>query len=44
MRLFGLGRTYYNALGHFPETWADGRFVQQRAGAIQWASRRRGAA
>ncbi|MGH9255798.1 MAG: ThuA domain-containing protein [Vicinamibacterales bacterium] len=37
---FGAGRVYYNALGHFSETWADQRFVQQLAGAIRWAAGR----
>jgi type 1 glutamine amidotransferase len=36
----GAGRTYYNALGHFPETWADARFQQQLRGAIRWVARR----
>ena len=37
---FGAGRVYYNALGHFSETWADRRFVQQLSGAIRWAAGR----
>jgi type 1 glutamine amidotransferase len=37
---FGAGRSYYNALGHFPETWTDQRFLQQLAGAIRWAAGR----
>jgi type 1 glutamine amidotransferase len=37
---FGNGRVYYNALGHFPETWRDERFQRQLAGAIRWAARR----
>jgi type 1 glutamine amidotransferase len=37
---FGVGRVYYNALGHFSETWADQRFVQQLSGAIRWAAGR----
>ncbi len=37
---FGAGRVYYNALGHFPGTWADQRFVQQLSGAIRWAAGR----
>lgn len=36
----GRGRSYYNALGHFSETWNDARFQSQIAGAIRWASRR----
>jgi len=34
---FGAGRVYYNALGHFSETWNDVRFQRQLAGAIRWA-------
>jgi len=37
---FGAGRSYYNALGHFPETWNDPRFQQQIVGAIRWAAGR----
>jgi type 1 glutamine amidotransferase len=37
---FGAGRVYYNALGHFSETWTDARFQRQLAGAIRWAARR----
>jgi type 1 glutamine amidotransferase len=33
---YGLGRSYYNALGHFQETWRDPRFQRQLLGAIQW--------
>lgn len=36
----GRGRSYYNALGHFPETWNDPRFQNQIANAIRWASGR----
>jgi type 1 glutamine amidotransferase len=36
----GDGRVYYNALGHFPDTWRDARFQQQLVGAIRWAARR----
>jgi type 1 glutamine amidotransferase len=36
----GAGRMYYNALGHFPDTWADARFQQQIRGAIRWVARR----
>ena len=36
----GSGRSYYNALGHFSETWRDVRFQRQLAGAIQWAAGR----
>jgi type 1 glutamine amidotransferase len=37
---FGSGRAYYNALGHFQETWRDARFQRQLIGAIQWAAGR----
>ena len=37
---YGSGRVYYNALGHFPETWRDSRFLQQIGGAIRWLARR----
>jgi type 1 glutamine amidotransferase len=37
---FGGGRTYYNALGHFDETWRDERFQQQIARAIRWLAGR----
>lgn len=36
---YGNGRAYYNALGHFPETWNDPRFQRQLVGAIRWAGR-----
>jgi type 1 glutamine amidotransferase len=39
-RAFGAGRVYYNALGHFPETWEDTRFQQQIVGAMRWAAGR----
>jgi type 1 glutamine amidotransferase len=35
---YGSGRAYYNALGHFPSTWADARFQRQLMGAIRWAA------
>jgi type 1 glutamine amidotransferase len=37
---YGTGRAYYNALGHFSETWRDQRFQRQIAGAVRWAARR----
>ena len=37
---FGAGRAYYNALGHFAETWTDTRFQRQLIGAIRWAAGR----
>lgn len=35
---YGAGRVYYNALGHFAETWQDPRFQSQLVGAINWAA------
>jgi type 1 glutamine amidotransferase len=35
---YGEGRVYYNALGHFDETWLDPRFQSQLLGAMQWAT------
>jgi type 1 glutamine amidotransferase len=37
---FGSGRSYYNALGHFPATWRDARFQSQLIAAIRWAAGR----
>jgi type 1 glutamine amidotransferase len=37
---FGSGRSYYNALGHFPGTWRDARFQSQLFAAIRWAGMR----
>jgi type 1 glutamine amidotransferase len=37
---FGAGRAYYNALGHFSDTWTDARFQRQITGAIRWVARR----
>ena len=37
---YGTGRAYYNALGHFVETWRDPRFQRQLTGAIRWAAQR----
>ena len=36
----GTGRVYYNALGHFSETWRDARFQQQIAAAVRWTGRK----
>ena len=36
----GSGRSYYNALGHFPSTWNDLRFQNQVLGAIRWTGKR----
>jgi len=35
---FGNGRSYYNALGHFPATWRDARYQQQLIAGLRWAS------
>jgi type 1 glutamine amidotransferase len=35
---FGAGRSYYNSLGHFSETWNDARFQRQLAGAVRWTA------
>jgi uncharacterized protein len=35
-RLHDAGKVYYNALGHFPDTWNDRRFQRQLTGAIRW--------
>jgi len=36
----GAGRAYYNALGHFPETWRDARFQRMLASAVAWTAGR----
>jgi type 1 glutamine amidotransferase len=36
----GRGRSYYNALGHFSETWNDPTFQTQMSAAVQWAGGR----
>ena len=36
----GRGRTYYNALGHFSQTWNDTRFQTMMLNAIRWTSGR----
>jgi type 1 glutamine amidotransferase len=36
----GAGRMYYNALGHFPETWQDARYQAQMLAAIRWVAGR----
>ncbi len=33
---FGAGRVYYNALGHFDETWLDPRFQRMIQQALLW--------
>jgi type 1 glutamine amidotransferase len=37
---YGNGRAYYNALGHFPDTWRDSRFQAQLVAAIRWVAKR----
>jgi type 1 glutamine amidotransferase len=37
---YGSGRVYYNALGHFPDTWRDARFQRQIVAAVRWAAGR----
>jgi len=37
---YGTGRVYYNALGHFSETWQDPRFQQQMNAAVRWTGRK----
>jgi cytochrome c len=36
----GRGRSYYNALGHFNETWRDPNFIRQLTAGIRWAAGR----
>jgi type 1 glutamine amidotransferase len=35
---FGSGRSYYNALGHFPATWRDSRYQAQLIAGLRWAA------
>jgi type 1 glutamine amidotransferase len=37
---YGSGRVYYNALGHFADTWRDPWFQTQVVAAIRWTGRR----
>ncbi len=37
---YGAGRVYYNALGHFADTWRDARFQRQLVGALRWTAGR----
>jgi uncharacterized protein len=37
-RRAGSGRVFYDALGHFPQTWKDGRQLALVAGGVRWAS------
>jgi type 1 glutamine amidotransferase len=36
-RRVGHGRVFYDALGHFPQTWRDGRLLALADGGIDWA-------
>jgi uncharacterized protein len=36
-RRVGRGRVFYDALGHFPETWSDPRHRRLVAGGLRWA-------
>jgi uncharacterized protein len=37
-KMYGGGRVYYHALGHFDATWADPRFQAQLAAGMWWAA------
>jgi type 1 glutamine amidotransferase len=37
-RRSGSGRVFYDALGHFPETWSDSRQLALVSGGIAWAA------
>jgi type 1 glutamine amidotransferase len=37
-RRSGRGRVFYDALGHFPQTWSDSRQVALVSGGIAWAA------
>lgn len=37
--LYGSGRVFYTALGHFDETWKDERFQRLLVGALLWITR-----
>lgn len=39
-RAVGAGRAYYNALGHFSDTWRDQRFQRQLTAAVRWTAGR----
>ena len=36
--LYGAGRVFYTALGHFDETWRDDRFQRLLLGGLLWAT------
>lgn len=38
-RNFGNGRVFYTALGHFDDTWRDGRFQQMVEQSLLWVTR-----
>jgi uncharacterized protein (TIGR03437 family) len=37
--LYGAGRVFYSALGHFDETWRDDRFQRLLLGGLLWVTR-----
>jgi len=37
-RRSGSGRVFYDALGHFPQTWSDSRQLAMVSGGIDWAA------
>jgi type 1 glutamine amidotransferase len=37
-RRSGQGRVFYDALGHFPQTWSDPRQLELVADGIAWAA------
>ena len=37
-RLYGAGRVFYTALGHFDDTWRDGRFQTMMLNALLWVT------
>jgi uncharacterized protein len=37
-RRSGRGRVFYDALGHFPQTWSDSRQLVLVSGGIEWAA------
>ena len=40
VRSAGRGRVYYNALGHFSDTWSDARFRSELVAALRWVAQR----
>jgi type 1 glutamine amidotransferase len=35
-RLFGRGRCFYTALGHFATAWEDSNYVRHVLGGVEW--------